>query len=161
MDRREQPATEIQVRRLQQLGYRFEHPLNREEAMRLIREREAQHGSSKAFDLKKNIESLKLSLAAALSSEEEPLRTKLELLRSQRREYWVNSCREPTKMIDTCSQALELYMKFGCRFTVPNSEQAQEVLDALDAAMPDWEADHPELFYNTLELNFPMLLRHA
>jgi hypothetical protein len=37
----------------------------------------------------------------------------------------------------------------------------QEILDALDSAMPAWEREHPALFYQTLELNFPHLLRRA
>jgi hypothetical protein len=35
----------------------------------------------------------------------------------------------------------------------------QVVLEALDAAMPLWDRDHPELFYQALELNFPQLVR--
>jgi hypothetical protein len=37
--------------------------------------------------------------------------------------------------------------------------QVQHILDALDAALPNWEREHPDLFYKTLELNFPELLR--
>ena len=58
-----------------------------------------------------------------------------------------------------CQAVLELYQKHGCRFAVPSRQQVQDVLDALDAAMPVWEKEHPELFYQTLELNFPELLR--
>jgi hypothetical protein len=35
------------------------------------------------------------------------------------------------------------------------------VLTALDAAVPAWETLHPELFYQTLELNFPELRKNA
>jgi hypothetical protein len=49
----------------------------------------------------------------------------------------------------------------GCRFFAPNYEQVQEVLDALDNAMPLWDHDNPELFYQTLELNFPHLARRC
>ncbi len=56
---------------------------------------------------------------------------------------------------------IELYRKFGCRFCEPTRGQVEEVLTALDSAMPKWDTLHPELFYQTLELNFPELVRHA
>jgi hypothetical protein len=78
---------------------------------------------------------------------------------AERQEFWVNTCQEVSQM-HVCSQhVLELYQKHGCRFTVPSRQQVQDVLNALDAAMPHWEKEHPELFYQTLELNFPQLLR--
>ena len=41
------------------------------------------------------------------------------------------------------------------------AEQVQEVLDALDSALPVWDREHPELFYQTLELNFPQLVKRV
>lgn len=79
----------------------------------------------------------------------------------QRQEFWMDTCREPLQMRMHTQEIVELHMKHGCRFNAPNREQAQEILDALDAAMPSWEGGHPELFYQTLELNFPELRRHA
>jgi len=38
--------------------------------------------------------------------------------------------------------------------------QVQSILEALDSALPAWDRDSPEMFYRTLELNFPELLRH-
>jgi hypothetical protein len=35
----------------------------------------------------------------------------------------------------------------------------QHILDALDSAAPFWDKEHPELFYQTLQLNFPELVR--
>ena len=58
-------------------------------------------------------------------------------------------------------QVFELYQMQGCRFFPPNHEQVQELLDALDAAMQLWDRDNPELFYQTLELNFPHLVRRG
>lgn len=58
-------------------------------------------------------------------------------------------------------QVIDLYRRFGCRFCEPTHEQVDEVLGALDAAMPQWDTLHPELFYQTLELNFPELVRHS
>ncbi len=78
-----------------------------------------------------------------------------------RQEFWVNTCREITKMHASCTQAIDLYRKFGCRFCEPTGEQVAEVLNALDSAIPQWDSVHPELFYQTLELNFPELVRRS
>jgi hypothetical protein len=161
MDRTEQPATDIQLKRLQQLGHQANQLLTREEASHLIREMEHHNASPRAFELRKQLERVRLALAAALMEEEATLESKLRELQAERREYWLNSCREPHQMHDASNQMLGLYMKYGCRFTVPSFEQVQEVLDALDAAMPTWDAEHPELFYSTLELNFPELLKRT
>ena len=82
-----------------------------------------------------------------------------KLTPGERQEFWIDTCREVTQMHIVCQAVLELYQKHGCRFAVPSRQQVQDVLDALDAAMPVWEKEHPELFYQTLELNFPELLR--
>jgi hypothetical protein len=162
MDRTEQRATDIQLKRLQQLGHQANQLLTREEATRLIREMETHHPSlPRAFELRKQVEHVKLALMGALKEEEPTLESQLEELRAERREYWINSCREPSQMHDASNQVLSLYMKYGCRFTTPSFEQAAEVLDALDAVMPTWDAEHPELFYSTLELNFPELLKRT
>jgi hypothetical protein len=58
------------------------------------------------------------------------------------------------------TQVSGLYKRYGCRFAIPTHEQAQVILDALDSAMALWDRDYPELFYETLELNFPELVRH-
>lgn len=78
---------------------------------------------------------------------------------AERQEFWLNTCREVTQMQHFSQPVLEFYQKHGCRFTAPSRQQVQDVLDALDAAMPRWEKEHPELFYQTLELNFPELVR--
>ncbi len=79
----------------------------------------------------------------------------------QRQEFWTDTCREMTKMLHSSGSVIDLYRKFGCRFCEPTREQVLEVLSALDSAMPQWDVLHPELFYQTLELNFPELVRHA
>ncbi len=161
MDRREQPATDIQIKRLQQLGHQADRLLTREEAAHCIREIESHRALPRAFELRKELESVRLALAGALAEEEQALETRLEELKSVRRDYWIDSCREPAQMRDASNQVLGLYMKYGCRFTVPSFEQVQEVLDALDSVMPTWDAEHQELFYGTLELNFPELIRRT
>jgi hypothetical protein len=77
----------------------------------------------------------------------------------ERQELWIDTCREVTQMHIVSQVVLQRYQKHGCRFTVPSRQQVQDVLDALDSAMPMWENEHSELFYQTLELNFPELLR--
>jgi hypothetical protein len=85
----------------------------------------------------------------------------LNLARNARQEFWMQTCVEPSNMKLHSEQLLDLYMKQGCRFIQPTREQTQEVLSALDQAMPAWDKVHPELFYQTVELNFPQLLRQA
>lgn len=78
-----------------------------------------------------------------------------------RQEFWLDTCREVKEMRIGSMQVFELYQMQGCRFFPPNHEQVQELLDALDAAMQLWDRDNPELFYQTLELNFPHLVRRG
>ena len=76
-------------------------------------------------------------------------------------EFWADTCREVTDMRVGTKEVIELYRTYGCRFCAPTHGQVQNVLEALDAAMPQWEKEHRELFYQTLELNYPELVRHA
>ena len=80
---------------------------------------------------------------------------------TDRRKFWADTCREVTQMQIGSNEVRELYRTFGCRFCAPTLEQVQSVLNALDSAMPAWERSFPRLFYETLELNFPELVRHA
>ena len=76
-------------------------------------------------------------------------------------EFWADTCREVTDMRVASKEVIDLYRNYGCRFCAPTHRQVQNVLDALDGAMPTWEKEHRELFYQTLELNFPELVRHS
>jgi hypothetical protein len=78
---------------------------------------------------------------------------------TRRQEFWLDTCREVKEMQIGSVQVFELYQRYGCRLYGPSRPQVQEVLDALDSAMPLWDRDHPELFYQTLELNFPELVK--
>ncbi|HEV2209354.1 MAG TPA: hypothetical protein VG167_11300 [Verrucomicrobiae bacterium] len=78
-----------------------------------------------------------------------------------RREFWLDTCREYKEMRIASMQVFELYQRYGCRFFAPNGQQTQEILTALDSALPSWDRDHPELFYQALELNFPQLVRRG
>ena len=77
----------------------------------------------------------------------------------EREVFWADTCREIPQMQHASQEAVELYRQYGCRFCTPGRQQIQYVLSALDSAVPRWEKDHPELFYQTLELNYPELLR--
>jgi len=83
----------------------------------------------------------------------------LELERSQRQQFWIDTCRDVIEMRVASTSVLDLHQKYGCRFLTPSFAQVQQILDALDSAIPFWDRDHRELFYRTLELNFPELLR--
>ncbi len=74
-------------------------------------------------------------------------------------EFWLDTFREVKEMRVGSAQVYELRQKHGCRFLLPSSEQVRDLLDALDAAMPLWDKEHPEVFYQTLQLNFPDLTR--
>ena len=83
------------------------------------------------------------------------------LSKTEREEFWTDTCREMTQMQMSSQRVIDLYRKYGCRFCAPTRQQVQHVINALDSAMSSWEIDHPELFYQTLELNFPELVRRA
>ena len=128
-----EPATESQVGRLRQFGYDTGCPLTKGEASYLIKVLEQQPETQAAAKDKAGQEIVQHVAYA--------LRLSIEHARS--------------------APVLGLYMKYGCRFVPPTHDQVQEVLDALDAASPVWDLDNTQLFYQTLELNFPELVRHA
>jgi hypothetical protein len=84
---------------------------------------------------------------------------KIELALQRRQQFWMNTCREVMEMRAASRHVLELHRQHGWGFHVPAPKQVQRILDALDAALPGWERDHAALFFRTLELNFPELLR--
>ena len=91
----------------------------------------------------------------------EGLHPKLELALRERQQFWIDTCRDARDMRYPTQRSMELHRHHGCRFCVPTAKQVQYILDALDSALPHWDRDHPELFFSTLELNFPELLRHS
>ena len=83
----------------------------------------------------------------------------VEATRARRLEFWLDTFREMKDMRVSSAQVYELRQRHGHRYFKPNSDQVQDILQALDEGMPGWERDCPEVFYQTLELNFPGLLR--
>lgn len=84
-----------------------------------------------------------------------------ELVQAQRVEFWLDTFREVKEMKIGSVKVYELRQKHGCHFLSPGREQVQDILGALDSAMPSWEHEHPEYFFQTLELNFPELVHKA
>lgn len=76
-----------------------------------------------------------------------------------RQQFWMDTCRDPRQLQAVSEYALDFYRRYGMHFFPPTWDQIRQVLDVLDAALPAWDKDHPELFYDTLKLNFPSLLR--
>jgi hypothetical protein len=83
----------------------------------------------------------------------------LEVALANRQDFWLETCRDPLKKLAGSHEVLELYRQYGCVFDTPTREQVQEILDALDVAMPQWDLERPDLFFQTLELNFKELHR--
>ncbi len=74
-------------------------------------------------------------------------------------DFWLDIFREVKDMRVASVKVFELRLKHGAHFLLPSREQAQDILDALDNALPNWERDNPEFFFQTLELNFPELIQ--
>jgi hypothetical protein len=169
MNVKDQPATEQQLSCLRQFGFIPEVPLSKNEASQLIHNfrvqleaaanQEPARPASQAFHLRMIIENAKRAMAEADADEVEDLRAEMDGAVAARRDFWVDTCREIIRMRVGTPEVHELYKTLGCRFEAPTADQAQEVLDALDSAMPNWDQEHPELFFQTLELNFPELVR--
>lgn len=156
-----EPATELQLNQLRRFGHEPDRPLSRQEAAQLLFELEHRPHPENSFAIPQQTEHEAFHLRKVVEQEKQaqadgPL--KAAILRRQ--DFWVDTVREPPKMHLGWPQIIDLYRAQGCRFFDPTHEQVQEILDALDMALPYWDRDHPELFYQTLELNFPDLVRN-
>lgn len=101
----------------------------------------------------------RLALQSAENQTRERLEVGLDTAVKHRQQFWIDTCREVMEMRLASPQVLELHRIHGCRFCPPSPAQAQYILDALDVALQSWDRDHPVLYYQTLELNFPEVLR--
>ncbi len=171
----DEPATWKQLKQLRQSGYTPDHRLTKTEASDLIRrlsgqpENPAALGTNSlaamtepgvaAYDLRRAVEKADRRVVEGEKDQIEKSRQELASAVIKRLEFWVDTCRETKRTLAASVQLHDLYQKHGCRFEVPSRKEVQCILDALDSAMPVWDRDHPELFYQTLELNFPELLR--
>ena len=176
MEWTDEPATWKQLKYLRQLGCKLDHPLTKIEASDLIgklggrqeREETPQEKISRqmkergaAYHLRLSVEDARRMNVGGGQDQIERAQRVLALAIAERQEFWVDSCRGVSKSQAASMQVQELYQKFGCRFIPPTHNDVQYILDALDSAMPLWDRDHPELFFQTLQLNFPQLLRHS
>jgi hypothetical protein len=171
----DQPATWKQLRYLKRVGHKPDRALTKTEASELIAklggpaEKLASvaephaHETSKhdAYELRLQVEEAKQRVAEAEPFGRANAELNLALTVSKRQRFWVDTCCNPTQMQAASGQVVDFYRRFGCRFDTPTSRVVQEILDALDSAMPTWERDHPALFYQTLEMNFSHLLRRG
>jgi hypothetical protein len=171
MEWQEEPATWKQLRFLKQHGYRPDRHLTKTAATELIQNMGGEVAVTQQppvveaviHQLPKQDAYLlgqQVQLAARVVSEARReniaiTRQDLAIAISKRQMFWIDTCRDPTRMQAACGQVLDLYRKYGCRFEAPSHKQVQEVLSALDSAVSAWDRDHPELFYQTLELNYP------
>jgi len=159
---------------LRQYGYVSDRPLTRTEAAALIRNYKhpaaakpelinIDDSAHEAYRLRLEAENARRALDTARLSSSGIDECQIELARavSRRQIFWLDTCREAREMTRASVQILDLHARYGCRFSPPSHAQAQVVLEALDAVMPVWDRDHAELFFQTLELNFPYLVRSA
>ena len=167
------PATWKQLRYLSHHGYKPDH-VTKTEASQLIRkfggdpeaiatvaetEVRTVRQPDSAYDLRLKVENARRSIAESGKWESEKRQGEFALAIAKRQEFWLDTCGALGKGVSGSQQAQELYQKNGCRFVGPTRKQVQHILEALDSAMSRWDQEHPELFYQTLELNFPELLR--
>ena len=168
----EEPATESQLKRLKEFGYEPERSLTKGEAAHLISTFEAhpegwvalaarglggKEEEPEAFRLRTAVERARRAGGELQSGASGHSPDELDSAVSRREEFWLDTCRDIGKMASV--QGRDLYRQFGCRFATPTHWQVHSILDALDSAMPSWDRDSPKVFYQTLELNFPELLR--
>jgi hypothetical protein len=167
------PATWKQLRHLSYLGYKPDHHLTKSEALELICRLEGKPqkpvtlvetfipktASSGAYQFRVNAEKAKHTIGQDEDDQPQDSQHRLGSAIAKRQEFWLDTCCDCAQMRVGSKQVLDLYRKYGCLFYTPTHCQVQEVLDALDSAMPLWDRDHPHLFYETLGLNFPELLR--
>jgi hypothetical protein len=165
----DEPATWKQLRFLKQSGYQANGRLTKSEAAELIMKfpdaPPELHRPVSAVQAHINAHRLRLAVqeAARIAAQDQRESAQIELRRTktQRQEFWLDTCRGSAHTNSSGAQILELYRKYGCVFCEPTQQQVQDILDALDAAMPLWDKDHPELFFEALRLNFPALLKHS
>ena len=175
MDWPDEPATWKQIKFLKEHGCTPERRLTKTEATELIQklggsptlvtvpsERAASPlAPPAAYQLRVKADKARRILEEAGRSRTERLENDLVLAIGERQYFWIATCRVSGRQTTTCLEVDELYQRHGCRFEPPGGKEVQFILDALDSAMPFWDRDHPEIFYQTLELNFPGLVRRC
>lgn len=177
MNWKDAPATECQLTHLRQLGYDAKAGLTKGEAIRLINRLESglkpvtvtepsawleqaiRENPKSAHQLRRDVEEARGKVQEALAHETCECEERLKQAIAARQDFWTDVFRGVSSGRGSSERVHSLYMQHGCRYVVPSRHQIQEILDALDGAMPYWDLDHEELFFKTLELNFPEVRR--
>jgi hypothetical protein len=180
MDWENQPATWKQLRYLRQHGYKPDRHLTKTAAEELITSMGGaivttvaqqlinepaipvpvrQSPKEDAYALRATVEQAAKAISMARREDLHQAEQNLALAVSKREMFWVDTCRDPTRMQAACGAVLDFYRKYGCSLQAPSHKQVKEVLSALDSALPFWDREHPELFYKTLEINYPELVK--
>jgi hypothetical protein len=171
MDWSDEPATWRQLKSLKELGYTLERRLTRVEAAEIIHNLGGkpevalsaaavqEKPKISPLQLRHKVEQIKRDLAVAGWSKTEKMAQDLKAAMAERQQFWIDTCHGVPQGQVASLEIPELYQKFGCRFHAPSRNDVQYILDALDQAMPSWDKDHPGLFFQTLELNFPAVVR--
>jgi hypothetical protein len=171
VDWQNEPATWKQLRYLRQHGHKPDRHLTKTAAAELIQSIGGpvvseppppevvlqQLPRQDAYLLRQEVEQAGRTVSEARADRIHGAQQGLAIAISKRQMFWIDTCRDPTRMQAACGQVLDFYRKYGCQFEAPSNKQVQEVLSALDSAVPFWDRDHPALFYQTLELNFQHL----
>ncbi len=167
----DEPATESQLDQLRRLGFEPDGPLTKGEAAYLLNDlrhrpeaqatahNPAPQALPEAYQLRLAVEHARHLAERVGPREAERFNADLRCAITRRQDFWLDTCCDPSQMRAHTSEILQLYRQYGCQFVNPTREQVGEILTALDAAMPTWDRDQPDYFYQTLELNFPELRR--
>jgi hypothetical protein len=186
MNWREEPASESQLEYLKVFGFTPDRPITKGEASELLtqfkedpeRQRiraearvaerarkdaqnrmdQAEREVDMAYYLHADCDSAKKSLAEAERGEAQEAKVYLRELQEDRFRFWQETFRAPA-WERTDLQPIKLYLEHGHRFNLPAKNILQAMLDTLDADSATWDRDNPGYFFQTLEYNFPQLLR--
>lgn len=175
-----EPATEKQIKYLSVFGYVQTGPLTRQEASELLSrfEEDPEHleirAENNALQMRRQMEFDSTHAAQVLheifakaadelkhaqQGEITDAREEFKEATKQRITFWKDTFREPAESTGEWEQSFELFEQYGHRFKVPSTKQITEILAALDEKAPTWDTEFPHVFYQTMELNFPQLLR--
>jgi hypothetical protein len=150
---RDEPATEKQVDFLRRFGWRPDGPLTKGQASDLIEQFQGDEGRREILwqnDAKEEAYRLHSEVEAARSDPDLDLQDAIQV----RLDWWLSVFN-----VGECGSqlGLDLWESYAKHFDPPTPEQAQAILSGLDEASPNWDKEHPRLFFETLELNHPEL----
>ena len=141
MNWKDEPATEMQISRLRQLGCMPERPLTKGEAAHLISHHDVTfvrqsntpaataHETSSgtyvqfdAYQLRVAVESARRTVFQAETTETK-VEGALDSALERRQRFWMDTCCEPAQMHMRSAEVIELHMKLGCQYVELTWEQ--------------------------------------